>query len=180
MMTMDEAKKSMKAAIDHFSDELKNIRTGRANPAMVEGLTVEVYGSPMRLLDVAGISVPEPMQILITPYDRSNSAAIGKSIIEANLGFNPIVEAHCVRINIPPMDGTVRAKMIKRVGELCESAKVRIRQVRKEANDYIKGNKEFTEDDKKRLEKDVQEMTDKNCKIADDVAKKKEGEISTI
>lgn len=170
----------MKAAIEYFKDELKNIRTGRANAGMVEHVTVEVYGTQMRIQDIASISVPEPMQIVISPFDASNAPHIGKAIEKANIGINPIVEANLVRLNIPPMDGTMREKMKKTVGDYCEQTKVKIRQARKEANDSIRGDKSIPEDERKNMEKEVQELTDTFCAEADDLAEKKENEISSI
>lgn len=180
MKTIENAKKAMKEAIEHFEKELKNIRTGRAHSGMIEGVRVEMYGSQMRILDLATISTPEPMQLLITPFDRTSVGPIGKAIERANLGFMPIVEGAVVRINIPPMDGTMREKMKKNVREQCEQAKVRIRHIRKEANDAVKADKESSEDERKRHEKEVQDLTDKNCKLADDLAHKKEHEITTV
>jgi len=173
----------MEDAIDYLESELKNIRTGRANPAMLDSVNVEVYGTQMRLPDIANVSVPEPMQILITPYDAQNTPHIGKAIEKANLGFMPIVEGNAVRINIPPMDGTQREKMIKICHDLNEQTKVKIRQARKERNDTLKNEKqdgEITEDEIKSEEKVVQDMTDKYCQISDDKVEKKENEISTI
>lgn len=180
MQTIEEAQQQMKAAIDYFESELKNIRTGRANPGMVETIKVEVYGAQMPVRDIATISSPEPMQLLISPFDPQNAPAIGKAIEMANIGIRPIVEATAVRLNIPPMDGQMREKMIRQVSEMAEQTKVKVRQARKEANDGIKTNSENSEDDRKRKEKKVQELTDKYCKIADDLAAKKENEISTI
>ncbi len=180
MLTKEETEKRMKTALDYLDNELKNIRTGRANPAMVENVKVEVYGTQMRLMDIATISSPEPMQILIAPFDVQNTAAIGKGIEKANIGFNSIVEGNVVRINIPPMDGQMREKMKKLVHELCEQTKIKVRQARKEANDAIKANKDFSEDERKSQEKVIQELTDKYCDIADKHAEKKEGEISNI
>jgi len=181
MHTIEEAKKAMKAAIEFFEMELKNIRTGRANPGMVENVQVEVYGTMMRLRDIATVSVPEPMQLLVSPFDPTNAAHIAKGIEAANIGINPILEGNnVIRLNIPPMDGQLREKMIKNIGDFCEKTKVKIRQARKEANDGIKADKDLTEDEKKKREKDVQELTDKYCTIADEMAKSKENEISSI
>lgn len=180
MLTKKEAEERMKSAIEHLDNELKNIRTGRANPAMVEGVKVEVYGTQMRILDIATISSPEPMQILIVPFDAHNSGVIGKAIEKANLGFNPIVEGNAVRINIPPMDGQMREKMKRLVHELCEQTKVRVRQARKEANDAIKNDKELSEDQRKAAEKEIQNLTDTYCDRADEHADKKEKEITNI
>jgi len=181
MQTIEDAKKQMEDAINFFKTELKNIRTGRANPAMVEGIQVEVYGTMMRIIDIATVSSPEPMQLLISPFDASNAPHIGKGIEKANIGIMPVVEGGgIVRLNIPPMDGQMREKMIKNIGEFCEKTKVRVRQARKEANDGIRADKDISEDEKKSKEKEIQDLTNKYCNISDELAKKKESEISSI
>lgn len=180
MLSVKQAEEKMKKAIQHYEVELKNIRTGRANPAILDSVHVEVYGSRMRISDIASISVPEPMQLLVTPFDRTNSASIGKALESANLGFRIVTEGHCVRILVPPMDASVRTKMSKAVKELAEETKVSIRGARQDANKTIKADKELSEDDKKRQEKAVQDLTDKFCKSCDDLAAKKEKEIMTV
>ena len=183
MSILDQTKAKMQAALDHFKNELKNIRTGRANPGMVEHVSVEVYGSAMRLKDIASISAPEARQLLITPFDPQNTNAIGKAIEKANLGFMPIVDANTVRIKIPPMTEEIRKKMAKMCHEEREQAKVSIRNVRREFNDLARKQKidgEIAEDMLKKLEKGIQELTDKFCREADDLSEKKEKEISTI
>jgi len=183
MTTQKQAEAKMQAAIEFLDHELKNIRTGKANPAILDGVKVDVYGTQMRLHDIASISVPESMQLLITPYDTQNTGAIGKAIEKANLGFQPIVEGNVVRINVPPMDGTQRQKMIKACHELNEQTKVKIRQARRERNDTLRKEKqsgEISEDDLKHEEKVVQEHTDKYCDKSDALTKKKEEEVSSI
>src|ERR1700722_18285702 len=180
MSVVDQTKEKMKTAIEHLKDELKKIRTGHANPAMLDTVSVEVYGSQMRLRDVASITTPEPRQLLITPYDAKNSAAIGKSIEKANLGFMPIVEANVVRINIPPMDESVRKEMVKICNKKREEAKVSIRNVRQDGNKLARAQKssgDIGEDIMKKLEKDIQELTDKFCKEVDELTAKKEKEV---
>jgi ribosome recycling factor len=183
MSILDQTKAKMTAAIEHFKNDLKNIRTGRANPGMVEHVMVEVYGSMMRLKDIASITVPESRQLLITPFDPKNASVIGKSIEKANIGFIPIVDGHAVRIKIPPMTEELRQKMAKICHEELEKAKISIRNIRREANELVRKQKtdgEIAEDIMKKLEKNIQELTDKFCKEADDLSQKKEKEISTI
>ena len=177
---LNETKVGMENAISYLKDEMKNIRTGRANPAMVDSVVVEVYGTQMRLKELASITVPEPRQLLINPYDVNNAPMIGKAIEKANLGLQPIVDANGVRINIPAMDEAARKEMCKLAHRKSEEAKGGIRDWRRKANDDLKAKKtssEITEDDQKRLEKEVQNLTDKYCKIADDLEKEKEKEI---
>jgi ribosome recycling factor len=183
MSVLDDTKAKMGAAIEHFKNELKNIRTGRANPGMVEHLMVEVYGSSMRLKDVASITAPEPRQLLITPFDPQNASVIGKAIEKSNIGFMPIVDANAVRINIPPMTEDLRKKMGKICHEEREKAKISLRNIRRDANELVRKQKadgEIPEDMMKKFEKGIQELTDKFCKEADELSEKKEKEISTI
>jgi ribosome recycling factor len=183
MSIMDQTKTKMSAALDHFKNELKNIRTGRANPGMVEHVMVDVYGSSMRLKDIASITVPEARQLLITPFDPQNTSMIGKAIEKANIGFMPIVDANMIRMKIPPMTEELRKKMAKICHEEREQAKISIRNIRRDANEAVRKQKvdgEIAEDIMKKLEKSIQELTDKFCKEADDLSEKKEKEISTI
>ena len=183
MPDLKQTEKNMQAAIDHLRHELTNLRTGRANPTVFENLKIEVYGTQMRMRDVANITCPDARQILITPFDSSNSAAIGKSIEKANLGFTPVVDGNAVRINIPPMDESVRKEMAKQAGKRREEAKISIRNVRRDANEFAKRQKndgDITEDQQKGNEKKIQVLTDKFCKVADEVAAAKEKEILEV
>lgn len=183
MSAINQTKTKMSAAIEHLKNELKSIRTGRANPGMVDNVSVEIYGSQMRIKDVASVTAPEARQLLITPFDPSNTNAIGKAIERANLGFMPIVEGNLVRIKIPAMDESMRKEMVKLCHKRREEAKVSIRNCRRDGNESLKKAKsagELAEDLLKKLEKEIQELTDKFCKEADEVADKKEKEITTI
>ncbi len=183
MAVLDETEKKMKDAIEHLNEELKKIRTGHANTAMVENVTVDAYGTKMKLRDLATITTPEPRQLLITPFDAGNSGPIGKGIENANLGLMPIVDAGSVRINIPSMDESIRNEMVKLCHKKQEEAKVSIRNDRREANEIVRKQKsdgDIGEDIEKTLEKDIQNLTDKYCQLADTQAKEKEKAISTI
>lgn len=183
MAIVDQTKTKMLAAIEHLKNELKTIRTGRANPGMVDGVFVEVYGAPMRLKDIASITTPEARQLLITPFDGKNAATIGKAIEKANLGFMPIVDGNAVRLKIPQMDDNVRKEMVKLCHKRREEAKISIRNIRRDGNELVRKQKssgELSEDLEKKFEKQIQELTDKYCKECDDIAEKKEKEISTI
>lgn len=179
---VDQTKAKMAHAIDHLKEELKAIRTGRANPAMLDHVTVEVYGSQMKIKEIASITSPEPRQLLITPFDK-NASQIAKGIEKANIGFQPIVDGNTVRIKIPPMDEAMRKEMIKLCHKRCEEAKVGIRNLRRDANETVRKQKsasEINEDVMKKLEKNIQELTDKSCKEADDLTEKKEKEVMTV
>lgn len=183
MSSSDDLKKKMTAAIDHLKHELVSIRTGRANPGMVENIMIDVYGSQMRLRDIASITAPEARQLLIQPFDPQTNSAIGKGIEKANIGIMPIVDGNVVRINIPAMDKNLREKMVKLIHEMREKAKVVIRNLRRDANDDAKEKKKkalIPEDEFKKREKEIQELTDKFCKEADDAATHKESEVMRI
>lgn len=183
MGILEDTKAKMTAAIEHLKSDLKNIRTGRANPGLVEHVMVEVYGSGMRLKDMASISIPDARQLLITPFDPQNAHVIAKSIERANLGVSPIVDGHSVRIKIPPMTEEVRKKMAKICHDEKEKTKVSIRNIRRDGNESARKQKAdgvIPEDMMKKLEKNIQEFTDKFCREADELAEKKEKEITTI
>lgn len=183
MSILNLTEQKMQASIEHLKDELKKIRTGKANPAMVDEVKVEVYGSSMKLRDVASVTSPESRQLLITPYDRNNTDVIGKAIEKANLGFRPIVDGNVVRINIPQMDESVRQDMVKLCHKKREEAKVSIRNIRRESNELVRKQKsdgEIGEDIEKKLEKDIQILTDKYCKETDSLSSIKEKEVSSI
>jgi ribosome recycling factor len=180
---IDQCKTKMRAAIEHLKNELKTIRTGRANPAMLEGVVVEVYGAPARLKEVASITAPDSKQLAVSPYDPKNLNSIAKAIGSANLGFNPAVDGHIVRVRIPMMDANQRQGYVKICHQEKEKANVTIRNERRNANDLLKRQKssgDIPEDQFKKFEKQVQEMTDSFCKEADDLAKAKEDEVMHI
>ena len=129
-----DAEDRMDKAITHLKSSLAGIRTGRANPGLVDSLRVEVYGSPTPIKQLASVGAPEPTQIVIRPYDPSTIKEIEKAIIASDLGFNPQSDGRLVRINIPPLSGEVRKKMVNRIKELSEEAKVSLRNVRRDAN----------------------------------------------
>jgi ribosome recycling factor len=180
MNIVDQVKSKMTAALEHLKNELKSLRTGRANPSMLDGIVVEVYGAPLRLKEIASITAPEPRQLLITPFEAHNAPAIGKAIEKANIGLMPIVDGNVVRLKIPPMDESMRKEMVKLCHKKKEEAKVSIRIIRREGNEAAKKQKELPQDQVTQLEKKIQILTDDCCKEADNLAEKKEKEISTI
>lgn len=183
MSVLDQTKNKMTAALDHLKEELKSIRTGRANPGMLDHVTVDVYGTQMRIKDLASVTVPEPRQLLISPFDATNKGAIAKSIERANLGVMPIVDGNVVRIKVPPMDENARKEMIKLCHKRAEEGKVGIRNARRDGNEAIRKLKNdglVAEDEMKKVEKQIQELTDTFCKEVDELTAKKEKEVSTI
>lgn len=183
MDIIDETNKKMTATLDHLKHELKTLRTGRANPAILDTVHVDVYGTKMRLADLATISVPEPRQLLVTPFDAQNTHAIAKAIDAANLNVRALVDGNVVRIKIPEMDTAIRQEMVKQAKRKGEEAKVSIRGVRRDGNEKAKQQKAdgiIPEDVMKKFEKKIQELTDKFCKLADELVAQKEKEILTI
>lgn len=178
-----QTKQLMEGALEHLKAELKNLRTGRANPSLLDSVTVEVYGTKMRLRDVANVTSPEPRQLLVTAFDIHNLGAISKGIEKENLGVNPVIDGNVVRINIPPMDEAMRKKMVKIAWERCEQCKVSIREARRKANEEIKARKTsgvIAEDEQKRLEHETQDLTNKYCVKAEELTKAREKEILEV
>lgn len=183
MSVTDQTKSKMQASVEHFKQELKNLRTGRANPAILDGVMVEVYGTQMRLKELANVSAPEPRQLLVSPFDPQTASAISKGIEKANLNLLPILEGGVVRINIPPMDESTRKEMVKIGKKKAEEAKVTIREIRRKNNELVRKQKadgEITEDIMKKQEKMIQDFTDQYCKEIDDLMGAKEKEIMTV
>lgn len=178
-----QVKSAMQATLDHLKQELKALRTGRANSGMLDKVMVEAYGSHVRLKEVANISVPEARQIVVAPFDFSNANAIKKGIEAANLGVNPMIDGKVIRINIPPMDEGVRKQITKQCKDLGEKAKVSIRETRRKFNDLIRKQKsdgDLSEDVMKKTEKTIQDLTDRFCKEIDQMVAEKEKEVMTI
>lgn len=183
MSVIDRVRKEMRESIDHLREELRNIRTGRANPGMVEGVMIEVYGTAMRLADLATISTPESQQLLISPFDPQNTGTIGKQLDKANLGFQVITDQSGIRVLIPPLDEERRKRMAKNCKEQAESAKVSIRNTRRKYNDQLRDQKqagELPEDVEKRLEKEIQKLTDTFCDEIEKIAKIKIDEVMQV
>jgi ribosome recycling factor len=181
--TENQVKTAMQAVIDHLKQELKTLRTGRANAAILDRVKVEVYGAQTPIKSVATISIPEPRQILVTPFDPSTSNAIAKGIEAANLGIHPIVDGKAVRLNVPPMDEAVRKQIAKQCKEIGEKSKIALRDVRRKFNDLVRKQKtdgELSEDMVKKIEKTIQDLTDKFCKDVDVSCSDKEKEIMTV
>lgn len=180
---MDECKENMVRALDHYKEELKGMRTNRPSPSMLDNVSLEVYGTPMRMRDVATVAVADGNQIVVTPFDPSTANSIAKGIEKANLNLHPAVDGNIVRVPIPPMSEERRREIVKDAREKGEKTKVTIRDVRRKANDQTKKQKvdgEITEDDLKRNEKSIQELTDKFCKQVDELFVKKEKDILAV
>ena len=176
---LTEANAKMKKALDHTLHEFASIHTGKATPAMVEGVMVEAYGSQMRLKECAAITTPDPRLIQIQPWDVTLVKAVEKAIQVANLGFNPIVDGKIIRVPLPDMSRERRLEFVKTASRLAEEGRVHIRNVRREILESVKKAK-FPEDETKRLEKEVQAATDKAIKDINDHFAAKEKELLAV
>src|SRR5689334_21108220 len=156
-----DAEERMEKAVGVFRDELRGLRTGRATPALVDGLRVEAYGSPTPLKQLAQINTPDPQSILIRPYDPSLLKDIEKAIRSSDLGMSPNNDGKMIRLQVPPMSGEQRQKMVTRIKKSSEEAKVACRNVRRDGNkgfDTAEKNKEMTEDERDKGKEDVQAL----------------------
>jgi len=171
-------------AVKHFEEELKKVRTGRAHPSMLDSIMVEVYGTKMPLNQVASVSVPEPQQILVTPFDPSNIQAVSTAIqLDKVLAVNPSDDGRNVRVPIPPLTEDRRREIVRSLSEKAETAKINLRGIREEARKNAKLQKEakaYGEDELKRIEKSIDETIAKFNNQIDEILKVKESEVMTI
>ena len=178
-MILDEASERMGKTIDSFKRDLTTVRTGRANPAMLDRVMVNYYGSPTPINQMAGISVVEGRQLVIKPYDKSVIKDIEHGIYEAELGLTPQNDGEIIRIMVPALTEDRRREFAKQVWKFAENAKVSIRNIRRDSNDEIK-KVDGSEDEIKAGQEKVQKSTDKFVKEIDEIAKVKEKEIMTV
>ena len=176
---IENAELNMMAAISHLETELTKIRAGKANPIMLKGISVEYYGNLTPLNQVASVSTPNAQTISIQPWEKSIIDEIEKSIINSNLGFNPVNNGESILINIPPLTEERRVELTKFAKSESESAKVSIRNVRKDANNKIKAL-EISDDLKSNLEVDTQDLTNKYINKVDEMFTSKEKDILTV
>lgn len=173
------AELEMQEAIEAMEKRFLNIRAGRANPAMLDGVMVNYYGTDTPLKQLATISIPEARQLCVKPFDKSSIGAIEKAIYEANVGITPNNNGETIILNIPAMTEDTRRTYVKQAKEYAEDCRINLRNIRQDANNDIK-NSEATEDDKKGYQDDVQELINKYNKIVDDKFKEKENELMMI
>jgi len=176
---IDGTKEAMANALQHLEKKLVNIRAGKASPAMLSGVMVDYYGSPTPLSQVANVNTPDGMTITIQPWEKAMILEIEKAIQLANLGFNPMNNGESVIINVPPLTEERRIELAKQAKSEAEEAKIGVRNDRKNANNDIK-NLDISDDLKKNLEIDIQNMTDNHITRIDAVFDKKESEIMTV
>jgi ribosome recycling factor len=182
-MILMEIEERMEQRVHDLSKELSKIRTGRANPRMFDDVHVEYYGVETPVTQVASISVPEPTQLLVKPFDRSLVKEVERAILAANLGVTPNNEGLQLRIVLPALTKETRMDLTKKVKKYGEEAKVSIRNIRRDGNDAIKKlekSSDISEDDSKGYQDDIQELTDSYTQKIDDVVKHKEDDILNL
>jgi ribosome recycling factor len=178
-----EGEAKMVKSIDAARHEFSTLRTGRANPAILDGITVESYGASMPINEVAQILATDARQIVISPYDRSMLGPIEKAIKMSDLNINPINDGIGVRLNLPPLTNDRRKEMVKVLQRKAEDGKVAVRNIRRDANDQIKQlekKSEVSKDEAKRSEDQLQKLTDKYIGQVEDLQKAKEAELMEV
>ncbi len=180
---ISNATSRMEKAIGAYTRELASIRAGRANASLLDRITVDYYGSPTPVNQLAGISVPEARLLVIQPYDKTILGEIEKAILKSDLGLNPANDGSLIRIAIPALTEERRKELVKQVKKEAEEAKIAIRNIRRDANEDLKKlekNGEITEDDLRGYSDDIQKLTDTNITKIDDITKNKEKEILDV
>lgn len=177
---VEQTKSKMIKSVESFESELATVRTGVASASILDRIEVMYYGFKTPLNQVASISVPEPRMLVVKPYEKSTLKEIEKAIVEANIGLTPNNDGTIIRIIIPALTEERRKELCKQVSRYSEDAKVSIRNIRRDANDTVKKNKEVSEDTRKGLEEDIQKLTDEFVKKIDTISKDKEKDIMSI
>ena len=178
-----ETEEKMKKSINVYKEELQGIRAGRANPSLLDNISVDYYGTNTPLKQVASVSAPEPRLLVIQPWDANLIPAIEKEILKSDLGLNPSNDGKLIRLPIPMLTEERRKELVKVVGKSQENAKVAVRNTRRDANDAIKKmekNKELSEDERRQAEEKIQEITNKYIEEIDLITKEKEEELMEI
>lgn len=179
-MIKEELAERMDKAIESYERDLSTVRTGRANPTMLDRVQFDYYGTPTPINQMASISVQEGRQLVIKPYDTSTMKDIEHAILESDLGLNPQSDGSVIRLNVPALTEERRKEFVKQVKKYAENAKVAIRNIRRDANDDIKKLSDVSEDEKKRAQEDIQKQTDRYTKKIDEIAAVKEKDIMTV
>ena len=179
-MELNHIKEKMSKTISVLQEDFSEVRAGRANPAILNKIKVDYYGTPTPINQVAGISVPEARVLAIKPFDKSALKNIEKAIYEANLGIAPTNNGEIIMLTIPELTGETRKNYVKQASQMAEEAKVALRNVRQDENNKIKKDADLTEDEKDMCLEIVQELIDKYNKIVDEKFKEKEIELTSI
>ena len=179
----NDSEAGMKKAVDSFKRDLAKIRTGRANTSMLDGIKVDYYGTPTPVNQVATVQVVDARLITVKPWEKAMIAVIDKAIRASDLGINPVADSELVRLPVPPLTQERRRDLAKAVGKQTEECRVAVRAARRDAMDMIKDaekDKEISEDERKKGEIKVQELTDKYIASVEDISKAKEKEIMEL
>ena len=181
-LILEEAREGMKKALNHLESELIKIRAGKANPQMLDGLTVDYYGSPTALNQIGNVSVMDARTVTIQPWEKNMLQPIERAIINANLGVTPQNDGNIIRLFMPPLTEERRKEFVKRAGGEGEQSKVAIRSIRRDAIEQIKRLQKdgLSEDEAKDAEKEIQEITDKNIALVEKHLAAKEKEIMAV
>ena len=181
-LVYDMSKEKMEKAIDHLESELSRIRAGKANIHILDGITVEYYGTPTPLNQVSNVSTPDAKTIAIQPWEKKMIEPIEKALLNSNVGITPVNNGEIIRLIIPTLTEERRVSLVKQVKNEGENARVSVRNARREANDEIKSMQKegLAEDDAKRAEEKIQDLTDKMVEKVDQVVEAKEEDIMTI
>ena len=179
MNYLDEIEFKMEETIETLEHRLTQVRAGRANPSMLNGVMVEYYGTPTALNSVANITVPEARQLFVKPFDKSIIKDIERAINEANLGINPTNNGEMIIITLPELTEDKRRDYVKQAKSMGEDAKIQLRNIRQDGNNKVKSD-ELPEDEEKRILEDIQELINKYNKIVDDKIKEKESELMEV
>ena len=177
---VDTCKEKMDKAVEWLQSELNTVRTGMANAKMLDKVTVNYYGSPTPLNQIAGISVQEGRTLVIKPYDPSSLKEIEKACNQADLGIAPNNVGSVIRMTVPQLTGETRKEMTKKVSKLAEEAKVQIRNIRRDANTVVKKDETVDEDTQKDMQNEIQKITDKYTKKIDEMADAKSAEVLKV
>lgn len=181
--TIKDAERRMQKAVEAAQHDFATIRTGRANPVVLENIKVDYFGTPTPLIQLAGISVPEPRQLLVTPWDRAIINTILKAIQSSDVGLTPMSDGNVIRMNVPPLTEERRRELTKQLHKKAEDHKVAVRNIRRDANEHSKAqqkNSEITEDDLKQEQDETQKLTDKYVAEIDKLTAAKEAELKEV
>jgi ribosome recycling factor len=182
-MVLDDAREAMEKTLDRYKRELLKVRTGRANPALLDGITVDYFDTPTPLKQLASLSVPDPRMIVISPFDKTAIGNIEKAIQTSDLGVTPTNDGKVVRISVPPLTEERRKQLVKQVKKTAEEHRVSVREARREAVSMLKdleGDGTLPKDDRHRADKSVQDLTDEFVGRIDEMTSAKETEVLEV
>jgi ribosome recycling factor len=180
---LKEGRQKMEKTLDVLRDELHSVRTGRASASLLDNITIDYYGTPTPVTQIATVNVPEPRSITISPWDVSIIAAIEKAILTSNLGLNPANDGKMIRVPVPPLSEERRKDLVKVIKKMAEDTKIALRNIRRDENEKIKTQKkdgDIPEDMEKKLLDEIQKVTDEFVHKVDEVVNKKEAEIMEV